>query len=271
LKIRKKEVFAFGKIRDTVRYRLKFAHFPYLAKAILRQRAASRAGLSILDVGCGPGNIARFCGVPAGSKWFGLDLWEHQLQQAAEKKIYEGLLQVNLLGGLPFRDESFDVIVCNEVLMYLPNSRELLADFYRTLRPQGKVFIYNPISWLPETWARVRGWIRRIHQESNSIALDSQTEWKSAQRPCRVNYYSFRSLTEEIASSRFEIMEVTGFRLFRNRIRAMTRLENYRWYFRLIRFLSARYPSLASDLMVVGRKKELPSAEARPSRDRAAA
>ena len=53
-------------------------------------------------------------------------------------------------------------------------------------------------------------------------------------------------------------MEVTGFRIFRNRIRVMTRLENYHWYFRLTSFLTRRFPYLASDLMVVARRKQMP-------------
>jgi ubiquinone/menaquinone biosynthesis C-methylase UbiE len=252
----KKTVFAFGKIKDTVKYRLKYAHFPYLAKALLRERAALSQGLSILDVGCGPGNIAAFCGLPAGSKWFGIDLWDHQLRQAAEKNVYDSLLQVNLLHGLPFRDESMDVVICNEVLMYLPNSREVLAEFHRILRPRGKVFIYNPISWFPRLMARLKGWIRTIHQESNSIAFDRQTNWKNADRPSRITYYSFKELIEEITAADFETSHVTGFRLFRNRIRFMTRLENYRWYFRLTRFLAGRWPQLASDLMVAAARKE---------------
>ncbi|MEJ2716874.1 MAG: class I SAM-dependent methyltransferase [Deltaproteobacteria bacterium] len=252
----KKEVYAFGKIRDTVKYRLKFAHFPYLEEVLTRETPPLSEDLVILDVGCGPGNIPAFCGAGPGRKWYGLDLWEHQLRQAAEKSVYENLFQVNLLDGLPFRDESFDIVICSEVLMYLPNANAVLAEFHRALRPGGKIFLYNPVSLLPKTFASARRWFRRIHQEKDSVALDTQREWKNARRPCRINYYSLRSLIEDVGSADFMITEVTAFRLFRNRIRFLTRLENYRWYYRLTRFFATRYPHLASDVMVVGRKKE---------------
>lgn len=269
--MKRKTVFAFGKIKDSVKYRLKFAHFPYLAKALLRERAQITKGLTILDVGCGPGNIASFCGVPADSKWFGVDLWENQLRQAADKGVYENVFQVNLLDGLPFRDRSFDMVICSEVLMYLPNSRAALDEFHRVLRPEGKVFVYNPISWCPGFLARVKKLIRKVHQEKDSIALDSQTEWKNSRRPCRINYYSFRSLIDEISSARFQVMEVTAFRLLRNRVRLLTRLENYRWYFRMTSFLARRFPYLASDIMVAGLKTEPAPAPARAVRQRVAA
>ena len=36
MKKTKKSILAFGKILDTVKYRLKFAHFPYLAQAVVK-------------------------------------------------------------------------------------------------------------------------------------------------------------------------------------------------------------------------------------------
>ncbi len=271
MKDRKRAVYAFGKIRDTVKYRLKFAHFPYIAKALLTERSRVSGGLNILDVGCGPGNMAAFCGDLKGSKWFGVDLWEHQLSQASEKQVYKDLFQVNLVAGLPFRDNSFDVVICNEVLMYLPNAAEVLREFHRVVRSQGKVFVYNPISWIPKTMARLKALWRRVYQEGESVALDGQSNWKSARRPCRIKYYSFREFIREVEASNFQVVAVTGFRLFRNRIRAMTRLENYCWYFRMIRFLTFRYPFLAADVLVVGSKKGFSSGNVTELRQRAAA
>ncbi|MCA1960339.1 MAG: methyltransferase domain-containing protein [Desulfomonile sp.] len=245
---------AFGKIKDTVRYRLKFAHFPYLARSLENERARRSEGMAILDVGCGPGNIAGFCDLPGDVKWFGLDLWEYQLVQAAEKRVYAGLFQVNLVDGLPFKDSSFDAVLCNEVLMYLPNAAELLGQFHQVLKANGVLFVYNPITWLPKVLAGARRRLRSLHQERRSVSWDRQTDWKNATRACRITYYSLRSLVEEVRSARFEIIDVTGFRIFRNRIRAMTRLEDYRWYYAITKSLVSRFPQLAADIMVVGRK-----------------
>lgn len=248
-----KTVLAFGKIRDTVRYRLKFAHFPYLAHALEAERVRIGAGMAILDVGCGPGNIADFCGLPGEVKWFGLDLWEHQLTQAAAKEAYQRLFQVNLVHGLPFRERSFDVVICNEVLMYLPNARALLAEFHRVLRPDGLLFVYNPVSWLPDMLSRARRGLRSLYQEPHSVSLDRQTSWKNAHRACRITYYSLRSLVQEIQAADFEVTDIAGFRIFRNRIRLMTRLEDFRWYYLLTGSIVRRVPWLAADIMVVGR------------------
>ncbi|HTY23779.1 MAG TPA: methyltransferase domain-containing protein [Desulfomonilaceae bacterium] len=257
-------------MREGFSQHLKFAHFPCLAEAILRERLSVPAPLRILDVGCGPGNLAVFCGAEAGCRLFGVDLWPNQLRQAATKEAYEGLFQVNLVDGLPFESGSFDIVVCNEVLMYLPNAAEALAEFYRVLTVSGKLFVYNPISALPKLFSVTKRLMRRIYKERTAIALDVQSNWKEAERACRITYYSFQSLIEQISSAKFHITGITGFRLFRNRIRLMRRLENYAWYRRTILLIAGRYPRLASDLLVVGHKEKI--VETQPlSLDKAAA
>jgi SAM-dependent methyltransferase len=234
--------------------RLKFAHFPSLSKAILCEPTSGPAGLRILDIGCGPGNLGSLCQIPAECKLFGVDLWPHQLRQAAEKGVYEALVQVNLVDGVPFANETFDIIVCNEVLMYLPNAAEILKELYRVSAPGGKLFVYNPITWFPRLHSLLKGLTRKIYRERKAISLDVQSNWKDSERANRITYYSFQSLLEQIRSVNFQVTEITGFRLFRNRIRLMCRLENFDWYRRLILLLSRRYPSLASDLFVVANK-----------------
>ncbi len=234
--------------------RLKFANLVYLSGALREECALRGSGLRVLDVGCGPGNLAHFSGDLGSCRWFGLDLWEHQLRQAAEKGRYEQLFQVNLVQGLPFRHESFDVVVCNEVLMYLPNAMEMLHEFHRVLCPQGKVFVYNPISWVPAAAGRVRRWVRKVYQENRTVSLDTQTDWKNAQRACRITYYSCGSIREVVAAAGFEVVGVTGFRLFRNRIRLMARLEAFPWYRAMTGHVASRYPFLASDVLVTASK-----------------
>lgn len=249
---------------------LKFAHFPSLSQAILCEQWSGPTALRILDIGCGPGNLAFFCEDHAECRLFGVDLWPNQLRQAAEKDVYEVLFQVNLVDGLPFIGESFDVIVCNEVLMYLPEATEILTELSRVLAPEGKLFVYNPINWLPRLHSVIKKLTRKIYQERRTIALDVQSDWKGSERACRITYYSFKSLIEQIRLANFHVAEITGFRLFRNRLRLMTRLEHYGWYRNLVLFLTERYPHLASDLFVVARKKAVP--ETKPlSLDEAAA
>ncbi len=94
-----------------------------------------------------------------------------------------------------------------------------------------------------------------MHREKGAVILDEQTAVQGGRRVCRVTYYSFGSLQHEVSDANFQITDVAGFRLFRNRIRLMTRLEDFNWYHQLVRAIVGRYPAMATDVLVVGTKK----------------
>lgn len=244
--------------------RLKFAHFPYLDAELNEICGSSSGPVRILDVGCGPGALGGHCGKRPGAEWFGGDLWEHQLAQAKEKGTYRGLFQCHLLDGLPLKAQSVDVVVAGEVLMYLPNSRKLLEEIHRVLVPGGTAYVYNPISWAPRLMRGLKELVRLVHLESDAIAFNRKDDWRDAQRPARVTYYSFDGLKAEISSVGLNSIETRGFRIFRNRIRALTRLEKRGWYLKLNRRLLDWLPSLASDLMVKARKGDVEQAASGP-------
>ncbi|WP_299164015.1 class I SAM-dependent methyltransferase [uncultured Eudoraea sp.] len=39
--------------------------------------------------------------------------------------------------ALPFKDNSFDIILCNHVLEHIPNDRKAISELYRVLKPSG--------------------------------------------------------------------------------------------------------------------------------------
>jgi SAM-dependent methyltransferase len=52
---------------------------------------------------------------------------------------------------LPFRDDSFDLIVCLHVLEHVPDDKQAVRELYRVLRPGGKAVVQVPPSPFEET------------------------------------------------------------------------------------------------------------------------
>ena len=48
---------------------------------------------------------------------------------------------------LPFKDNSFDLIVCSEVLEHLHEYNDAIKEMKRVLKPGGKFFASVPASW----------------------------------------------------------------------------------------------------------------------------
>ncbi len=245
---------AFGKMAYPTRYPLRYAHFPYLGKLLQTEQLVPTGVSWILDLGCGPGVFVRLCDRPAGNSCLGLELWPHQLRQAAASGGYNILVQANLLEDLPVQSDSMDVVLLSEVLIYLPDPPRMLNECLRVLRPGGVLCVYNPIVWLPRFRAAMKRCGRRFYHSGDSIAFDCKTAWRQARRPSRVSFYSFGGLQSQISAAGFRILRVTAFRMMRNRISWLNRLENHAGYYRRMTALAARFPRLAADILVIGQK-----------------
>jgi SAM-dependent methyltransferase len=235
--------------------KLKYAHFSRIRDS-LEQLAVSAAHqpIRVLDVACGPGNMALFSEDIPHLEWFGLELWSSELEQAAHTGAYSGLVQANLVDELPLKRGCADAIVLNEILMYLGNSYKLLIELTKLLKSSGMLYVYNAICMAPSLFSMFIRIGRRIYRSGEAIVFDSESDWKKAFRASRINFYSFDSLIKEIREAGFEVLEVSGFRIFRNRIRIMGELENFEWYRDLTKQFAKRNPRRASDILIIAKK-----------------
>lgn len=72
---------------------------------------------------------------------------------------YTGALEHNVEHGLPFPDNSFDLVWCTEVIEHLHNPAQLLAEIERVMRPHGTAVLTTPNShWWFYSVVRLWGW-----------------------------------------------------------------------------------------------------------------
>ena len=94
------------------------------------------AGLRALDVGCGTGH--HLAGLAArGFNVAGVDGSAAMLDEARRANPDVELLQSDV-DALPFDDASFDLILCIEVLRYIPDPYRCIEEMARVLRPGGR-------------------------------------------------------------------------------------------------------------------------------------
>jgi len=103
---------------------------------LLDQFMPERAnGLRLLDLGCGTGyHMARYRA--RGFKLAGVDGSEEMLREA--RATNPGVdFRNSDVDNIPFADDSFDFILCIEVLRYLPDPTRSIREMARVLRPGG--------------------------------------------------------------------------------------------------------------------------------------
>lgn len=117
-----------------------FAGMRQILDAWIGRLPEARFG-NVLEGGCGTGFMSRWLGNRYGWRMFPVDLDFAGLDYGRREGIPR-LTQANI-AQLPFRDESFDALVSLDVLVHFPRGGEAaaLAEFYRILRPGGKLIL----------------------------------------------------------------------------------------------------------------------------------
>ncbi|MSQ26593.1 MAG: class I SAM-dependent methyltransferase [Dehalococcoidia bacterium] len=106
-----------------------------------------RAGLSVLDAGCGAGGMLLSLGRLGRAA--GIDFSPLALALSRRRGL-KRIAQASVT-SLPFRDGAFDLVTCFDVLYHLnvADDRDALWEFHRVLRPGGLLLLRLPaFEWL---------------------------------------------------------------------------------------------------------------------------
>ncbi len=86
-------------------------------------------------------------GAREGSQTRWLESLGYDVQPIDVAPVFEGCDRVDVDRGLPYGDESFDLIWCSEVIEHLEDPAGALAEFRRVLRPGGEAILTTPNSY----------------------------------------------------------------------------------------------------------------------------
>jgi ubiquinone/menaquinone biosynthesis C-methylase UbiE len=119
---------------------------------MLLERVPLRAGITVLDVGCGTGflavELAQRCGCT--STVVAVDLWGDALERLRAKVDYLGLGNVQVLAGdaanLDLAERSIDLVVSNLGINNFENPRAVLESCHRLLKPGAPLLLTTNLS-----------------------------------------------------------------------------------------------------------------------------
>ena len=124
-------------------------------RRLVREALGTQPGDRVIDVGCGPGfyclEIAEEVGFDG--RVVGVDAAEPMLELA--RRRCEAFENVSFKRGdimsIPVESESFDRAICVQVLEYVESATTALTEINRTLRPGGRLVIWD-IDWGTVVW-----------------------------------------------------------------------------------------------------------------------
>lgn len=110
-----------------------------------------RSGQSVLEVACGSGGVSARMASEFGASVVGIDINPSGVSAATDRALRQGLRAqatfrvADASGRLPFEDETFDIVFCNDAINHLPDRRAVLAEWHRVLKPGGRCLYTDPI------------------------------------------------------------------------------------------------------------------------------
>ncbi|HKO18839.1 MAG TPA: class I SAM-dependent methyltransferase [Acidobacteriaceae bacterium] len=97
----------------------------------------------ILDAGCGAGCYVQALGgmgyEVVGVEYLASKVAAWQSRNPGDPRVHRADIAL-----LPFRDESFDAVILNEVLEHVPDDRAVLTEVARVLRWRGLLLVFSP-------------------------------------------------------------------------------------------------------------------------------
>jgi predicted TPR repeat methyltransferase len=129
------EFDGFAATFDEVLTRLEYRAPTLVTDEVARLRG-ERAGLDVLDAGCGTG----LCGPllrPSSRRLVGVDLSPAMVELARKRAVYDALVVAELTAYLREHPACFDVVVSADTLVYFGDLQDVVQAAAKALRPDG--------------------------------------------------------------------------------------------------------------------------------------
>ncbi len=168
--------------------------------------------LRILDIGCGNGNISLALG-SLGHEVVGVDIDGDSIQIAKQRNQFKqvSFLQTDV-ASMSITD-TFDAMVCSEVLEHLPDPGLLVASAHRLLKPGGQLIVtvpngYGPRELLmtrPMQWMHQRGLARVLYTIKRGFGYANTTLQSSNPDLTHLQFFTQKGLQRMLKTNGFRL------------------------------------------------------------------
>lgn len=174
-----------------------------LLKKIVWQQLGDIRGKKILDFGSGIGVTANHYAIC--NEVIAIEPSEESVAQHWKKNTYQQI--VGSTGALrKLSDESFDVILCHNVLEYTQDREDIMREFYRLLKPDGMISVVKH-----NRPGRVMQMVVLLNEFDKAHALLDGKDGTASQYGT-IHYYEDKDIAKWCNSLRIE--KVSGIRTF---------------------------------------------------------
>jgi len=156
-------------------------------------------GCKLLDVGCGNGSVSEFF-AGLGYDVTGIDISDTGIDRA-KKRCSGTFIQGDVSNGLPFDNESFDVVFWGDNVEHLLAPVAVLLEIKRILRPGGRLLVSCPNTghWWARLYYLIKGAMPR-----NEGHVNPPWQWE------HLRFFTPSTLRKFLLSGGFNVTHMHG-------------------------------------------------------------
>ncbi|MBN2121571.1 methyltransferase domain-containing protein [Candidatus Micrarchaeota archaeon] len=191
-------------------------HMGGLAASLkLYSMCSIKKGDYVLDVGCGiglgPSQIAK----KYGCRVVGVDISPRMIEWAKKNAEMEGassLVEFRVADAqkLPFEDGTFDAVVCESVLSFIPDKEAALREFMRVVKKGGHICI-NEAAWSKEPTPEVISYFKTF-----GSTILAEKEWLSLFEGAGISDIAHEAFKVRVIPELIERIKLLGIRRMLN-------------------------------------------------------
>jgi SAM-dependent methyltransferase len=206
---------------------------------------------AVLDVGCGEGFFLQQLSLLRPKlQLHGIDNSEYQIEQA-KKNVPSAILKIcDLEQEINYENNSFDVIVAEEIIEHLVNPDKFLSEINRTLKKDGFLLLSTPnfCAWFNRLLfiLGVQPLFYESSTESKLIGSGWLKKLKNGSTPVgHIRLFTQAALKDLLSANGFSVVSTAG-AIFDSGFPKSLLLLDYLFTF---------YPRLSANLVILARKK----------------
>jgi SAM-dependent methyltransferase len=182
---------------------------------IVELAGAGPQGRSMLDLGCDAGHRTMWIAARTGASIVhGIEIAGERAQIAASRGVEVEV--ADLSGRFPYDDQTFDLVVSNQVIEHVVDTDNFVHEAYRVLKPGGRAVISteNLASW-HNVASLVLGWqpFSLTNISSNAMAVGNPLGIHRGERGelrGHLRVFAYRGLHELFALHGFSVDRILG-------------------------------------------------------------
>lgn len=221
--------------------------------AKLLEVVSTLSAKKLLDIGCGDGSLSLLVQQVSGAKEvFGVEMSALAARQAKSRGIAASRMDIEK-SPLPYKDRSFDLVLCGDLLEHIFNPSDVINEIRRVLKPKGYLVLTAPnlASWynrliFPLGFQPFSTAVSLEYPQAGKVKLFDYSEtW-------RVSGWGGEHLRVMTLKAVKDLLRMHGFRVTKVK-GAHGVFAHNRFYYRLIQFadqMVCKIPSMATWFVV---------------------